>query len=581
VVKPVRDVVENLSPEEFLPCPDSWKQSLDTPPHIRKHWLNALRKELTEIIKKGTFAHEEMKPDDNVTPVTVKYRIKIQADGTLDKLKARIAFRGDLLKANVHVESTWCPVAGFRALRIFLSMAVEYKARIFQLDYVAAFLQAKALGRKFTRLPAEWKELFPDLAEWFGKPLLLKRSLYGDTVANLAWDETQNEFLTSSEMGLQRLSSEGSIYIKKENDAVLIVLNAVDDQLYFCTCDKMRKWFEESTQQRFDVQLLGQAHWYLQSRIIQHTDYSITLDQSRYAKSIGAKYLKPIDANAITPAMKKRYGAPLPTDAEFTKADCSQHYMAVRNLEEEYGFQYAAAIGSLIYLINTMTRLQFAVRKLARFMALPGEKHFKMLNHLLHHVQYHSNSGGIKYYADPSESPLHRKLKEMDLDWVTEYPIINASDSSFQDCPDTSKSTGGYIIMMRGGVVDAASQMPSLITHSTGESEYCHGTNALMAANHIRKVYNELSGKDPDTPLTIPIGVDSKAAEDIAASERDTKRTRHMQRRMHYWRECNSNGTSKTFRLPGTFNWANSMTKPLNATMLNIETAIYQVDVPP
>ena len=581
VVKPVRDVIKDVHPEEFLPCPDSWKQSLKTPPHIRKHWIESLRRELTEIINKGTFAHEEMGPGDTVTPVTVKYRIKILANGMLDKLKARIAFRGDLLKANVHVESTWCPVAGFRALRIFLAMAVEYKARIYQLDYVAAFLQAKAIGRKFTKLPAEWKEIFPDFAEWFGKPLLLKKSLYGDTVANLAWDETQNEYLTSAEMGLRRLDSEGSIYIKKDGEDTLIVLNAVDDQLYFCTSDKLRKWFEEATQKRFDVQLLGQAHWYLQSRIIQHADYSITLDQSRYAKSIGAKYLKPIDHDQITPAMKKRYAAPLPTDVEFTNQDCSQHYMAVRKLEEEYGFEYAGAVGSLIYLINTMTRIQFAVRKLARFMALPGEKHFKMLRHLLYHVQYHSHSGGIKYYADPSESPLHRKLKEMDLDWVTEYPIINVSDSSFQDCPDSSKSTGGYIIMMRGGVVDAASQMPSIITHSTGEAEYCQGALALLAASHVRKVYNELNGRDADTPLTIPIGVDSKAAEDIAASEKDTKRTRHIQRRYHYWRECNSNGTSKTFRLPGDFNWANSMTKSLNGPMLQKEADIFQVEVPP
>ena len=94
-------------------------------------------------------------------------------------------------------------------------------------------------------------------------------------------------------------------------------------------------------------------------------------------------------------------------------------------------------------------------------------------------------------------------------------------------------------------------------------------------------MYNELNGRDADTPLTIPIGVDSKAAEDIAASEKDTKRTRHIQRRYHYWRECNSNGTSKTFRLPGDFNWANSMTKSLNGPMLQKEADIFQVEVPP
>jgi len=135
--------------------------------------------------------------------------------------------------------------------------------------------------------------------------------------------------------------------------------------------------------------------------------------------------------------------------------------------------------------------------------------------------------------------------------------------------------------MCQGGVVDMASVVPKLITHSTGEAEYCTGALALMASAHIRKMYNELQGKDPDLPLTIPIGIDSKAATDIAASEKDTQRTRHMQRRYHYWRECNGNGTSKTFRLPGEFNWANSLTKPLNGNMLQIEADIYQVEVSP
>jgi hypothetical protein len=59
---------------------------------------------------------------------------------------------------------------------------------------------------------------------------------------------------------------------------------------------------------------------------------------------------------------------PLPSGAEFTRQDCSSSYVDVMKLQEELGFEYTAAIGSLIYLMNTFVRLTFAIRKLAKVM---------------------------------------------------------------------------------------------------------------------------------------------------------------------------------------------------------------------
>jgi hypothetical protein len=115
---------------------------------------------------------------------------------------------------------------------------------VYQLDYVAAFLQADEIGRKFTMFPGDWKELLkghPDLHQWLGVPLLLKKSLYGDRVANLAWNETQSSWLTSTEIGFARLPSEGSIYIKRTESDFIVALNAVDDQVYFVTAQSLKQ----------------------------------------------------------------------------------------------------------------------------------------------------------------------------------------------------------------------------------------------------------------------------------------------------------------------------------------------------
>jgi hypothetical protein len=86
--------------------------------------------------------------------------VKLTPDGSIEKLKARIVLRGDLMRDNVLIPDTWCPIAGFCSLKIYLAMAARMKQRVYQLDYVAAFLQADVIGRKFTILPADWKDLF-------------------------------------------------------------------------------------------------------------------------------------------------------------------------------------------------------------------------------------------------------------------------------------------------------------------------------------------------------------------------------------------------------------------------------------
>jgi hypothetical protein len=87
-----------------------------------------------------------------------------------------------------------------------------------------------------------------------------------------------------------------------------------------------------------------------------------------------------------------------------------------------------------------------------------------------------------------------------------------------------------------------------------------------LAASHLRKAFNEITNRPSDSPLTIPIiGIDSKAAADIASSAKETKKTRHIERRYHYFRESIQQGNNKLFHIPGVDNWSNGLTKPETA----------------
>ena len=137
----------------------------------------------------------------------------------------------------------------------------------------------------------------------------------------------------------------------------------------------------------FDVELMGQAHWCLQARLTQQQNHSIILDKSHYMALILSRFLPQHRTMQISDTDKYMYASPLPASFVPSKKDQSPDYLTMKELEQEYGFKYSSAVGMLIYLMNTAMTLQYAIRKLAKFNALPGKNHYKALIHLLHHIR--------------------------------------------------------------------------------------------------------------------------------------------------------------------------------------------------
>ena len=142
----------------------------------------------------------------------------------------------------------------------------------------------------------------------------------------------------------------------------------------------------------------------------------------------------------------------------FTKEDVSTSDEQVDKLTREYNIHYRACIGSLIYLLSTRVDLSFAVHKLAKFSANTGKVHFEELIHLLMYIR-DSKTLGLKYYADLNYAPVTDLLRQSNI--KTKNHLMDFSDSSWQDCPDTGNSTGAYIIFYQGGPINH-------ITHISG-----------------------------------------------------------------------------------------------------------------
>ena len=131
----------------------------------------------------------------------------------------------------------------------------------------------------------------------------------------------------------------------------------------------------------------------------------------------------------------------------FTKEDVSTSDEQVEKLTREYNIHYRACIGSLIYLLYTRVDLSFLVHKLAKFSVNPCKVHCEGLVHLLGYISDYKTLG-LKYYADLNDAPVTDLLRQANI--KTKNHLIDFSDSSWQDFPDTGRSTGAYIISYQG-----------------------------------------------------------------------------------------------------------------------------------
>ncbi len=100
--------------------------------------------------------------------------------------------------------------------------------------------------------------------------------------------------------------------------------------LFYGMDTKKVQEFEGQLGKLFNLELLGQAHWYLGTRIRQLANYDIELDQSRYCLSIVKKYLD----TAGCPKNNRRHETPLALDFVPTSDYCSNSEAEAKKLLE-------------------------------------------------------------------------------------------------------------------------------------------------------------------------------------------------------------------------------------------------------
>ena len=209
---------------------------------------------------------------------------------------------------------------------------------------------------------------------------------------------------------------------------------------------------------------------------------------------------------------------------------------------------------------ENFSNLSFAVHKLEKFSANPGEVNFEGSINLLRYIR-DNKTLGLKYYSDLNDARVTYLLRKPSI--KTKNDLMDFSDYSWQYFPNTVRSTGAYIIFYQGEKIDHGTYVPGPVAQSSAESEYNAACTAGMALAHFRMLIRELLNKDPyivteEAPFIV---LDSKSAMCMANNGKDTKHTRQIARIIHLVRNGNKFKMHKTDWCEGGMQSAEIFTK--------------------
>lgn len=183
--------------------------------------------------------------------------------------------------------------------------------------------------------------------------------------------------------------------------------------------------------------------------------------------------------------------------------------------------RYRSVIGSLRYLVNTRPDIAYAVGIASRFMESPGSQHWAAVKQILRYIR-----GTIDYGC------IYKSV-------TTEPVLIGFSDSDLAGDIDDRKSTSGTVFFLGSSIITWTSQKQKIVALSSCEAEYIAAAEAACQGIWLSRLLADMMGKDPSK---IKLRVDNKSAIALCKNLVHHERSKHIDTRFHFIRECIETG---------------------------------------
>ena len=146
-----------------------------------KRWRDAVSFEITALEDSGTWTVEHLPPGKHAIGCKWVFKIKFNADGTIERFKARLVALGNKQVEGIDYFETFAPVVKMTTVRMFLKVACGRGWDLHQMDVHNAFLHGDLDEEVFMKLPPGFR------ATEEGMVCRLHKSLYGLKQSPRCW----------------------------------------------------------------------------------------------------------------------------------------------------------------------------------------------------------------------------------------------------------------------------------------------------------------------------------------------------------------------------------------------------------
>ncbi|XP_059072468.1 retrovirus-related Pol polyprotein from transposon TNT 1-94 [Cryptomeria japonica] len=147
-------------------------------------WKLAMDEEYQSIIKNDVWDLVPRPKGKSIVSSKWLFKIKHNADGNIEKYKARFVARGFSQKEGIDYEETFAPVARYTSIRTIIAIAASKGWKLHQMDVKTAFLNGVIEEEVYIEQPEGY-----EIRDRLTHVCRLKKALYGLKQAPRAWYE--------------------------------------------------------------------------------------------------------------------------------------------------------------------------------------------------------------------------------------------------------------------------------------------------------------------------------------------------------------------------------------------------------
>jgi len=477
----------------------------------RESWMEAMDHEMKALQENNTWELVQLPLGRKAISNKWVYRVKTNADGSIDKFKARLVIKGFSQRRGVDYDQTFSPVARMSTIRTLISVAANEGMKLAQIDVSTAFLYGDLKETIYMQQPEGY-------SDESGRVCRLKKSLYGLKQAPRCWNEKFSNYLL--ELGFQRSEADPCLFVKEKNGQKIFFVLYVDDGLIACKDDQQLQHFIKDLKRKFKI-TSKPASYFLGVEIERKDDGSFHIGQAHYTEKLLEKYNMSNCKAVSTPIVKDTGTEESPRNSDFP---------------------YRQAVGGLMFLMcGTRPDIAYAVSVVSRNLENPTERDVIRVKRILRYLR--GTTDHILAYK-PNQGKGN---------------LVCYSDADHGGDLGTGRSTSGVLCLYSSAPISWMSQRQASVAISTTEAEIVAASEAAREIIWLKQLFTEL-GQLKDAPK---LQVDNEAAIRLAQNPEFHRRTKHIRIRHFFVRELVTAGEIQISKVDSEKQLADILTKPL------------------